>query len=48
MTTPRMVGSIISIEWLARQIGLPVEEVRQKVEEGLRNEQLENHAQFRH
>lgn len=45
MSTPRMVGSIITIEWLAQQTGKPVEEVRQKVEEGLRNEQYQDQSQ---
>jgi len=31
MTAPRMVGSIISIEWLARQLDMPVEEVRERI-----------------
>jgi len=33
MTAPQMVGSIIGIEWLARQMGLPVEEVTARIEQ---------------
>lgn len=45
MSTPHMVGSIISIEWLAARMGLPVEQVRERVEEGLRNEQYQDQSQ---
>lgn len=33
MTAPQMVGSIIGIEWLARQMGLSVEEVAARIEQ---------------
>ena len=38
MSTPRMVGSVISIEWLAARMGLPVEHVRQKIEQAERRD----------
>ena len=33
MTAPQMVGSIIGIEWLARQMGLSVDVVRERIEQ---------------
>jgi len=41
MSTPRMVGNIITIEWLAHQMGLPVEHVRQKIEQAERRDRLD-------
>ena len=31
MTAPQMVGSIINAQWLADQMGLPVEEVQERL-----------------
>ncbi len=42
MTAPQMVGSIINAQWLAAQMGLPVDEVRERIE--LAREEGEWHA----
>lgn len=39
MTAPQMVGSIINAQWLARQMGLPVEEVTARIEQARKEDQ---------
>lgn len=39
MTAPQMVGSIITVEWLARQMGEPLEQVTARIEQARKEDQ---------